>query len=98
MIALAAGEAEAVKLLRRAEAQLEGEKAEQPNRNKYCVSYHLTELRRCPAWNEKQIDGRERQARDRQANRHKGGDSQTMMLCSCTTIIGSRSRSGPMRT
>lgn len=49
MIALAAGRAEAVKVLRRAEAQAKGEGAAQPER-KYCASYHLEELRRFPSW------------------------------------------------
>jgi hypothetical protein len=50
MIALAAGQAEAVKVLRRAEAQAGGGAgAAQPER-KYCAAYPLEELRRYPAW------------------------------------------------
>jgi hypothetical protein len=49
MIALAAGQAEAVKVLRRAEAQSGGGEGAQQER-KYCAAYPLEELRRYPAW------------------------------------------------
>lgn len=49
MIALAAGQAEAVKVLRSAEAAAKGGEAVQPGR-KFCAPYHLDELRRFPAW------------------------------------------------
>jgi ankyrin repeat protein len=49
MIALAAGQAEAVKALRSAEAEAKGGEAAQPGR-KYCTAYPLDELRRFPSW------------------------------------------------
>ena len=51
MIALAAGHAEVVKRLRRAEA--EGGAPHQPDR-KYCTAYHVGELRRYSSWPESQ--------------------------------------------
>ncbi len=58
MIALAAGQVEVVRLLRRTEAQLKGEDAGQPER-KYYVAYHLRDLRRYPAWSENKLNGKE---------------------------------------
>lgn len=58
MIALAAGQAEAVKLLRQAEAQSNGGGAGQPERE-YFASYQLGELRRYPAWAENKLGVRE---------------------------------------
>lgn len=55
MIALAAGQAEAAKVLRRAEAEKGGDGA-QPER-KYCASYYLSELRRYPGWSESAVGG-----------------------------------------
>jgi len=49
MIALAAGHADVVKRLRRAEASAKDGAAETSDR-KYCTAYHLSELRRFPAW------------------------------------------------
>ena len=49
MIALAAGHAEIVKRLRRAEAEAKGETAN-PSDRKYCTAYHLGDLRRYPSW------------------------------------------------
>jgi uncharacterized protein len=49
MIALAAGQTEAVKALRSAEAQAKGGEAAQPGRQ-YCTAYPLDELRRFPSW------------------------------------------------
>jgi hypothetical protein len=49
MIALAAGQAEAVKALRSAEAEAKGGEAAQQGR-KYCAAYPLDELRRFPSW------------------------------------------------
>jgi uncharacterized protein len=49
MIALAAGHAEIVKRLRRAEAEVKGEAATSSDR-KYCTAYHLSNLRRYPSW------------------------------------------------
>lgn len=58
MIALAAGQAEAVRALRQAEAQGNGGGAGRPERE-YFASYHLGELRRYPAWAENRPDGRD---------------------------------------
>jgi hypothetical protein len=55
MIALAAGHAEVVKRLRRAEAESKGGETETSDR-KYCTAYHLGDLRRYPAWVEKNSD------------------------------------------
>lgn len=49
MIALAAGQTEAVKALRSAEAEAKGGEAAQPGRQ-YCAAYPLDELRRFPSW------------------------------------------------
>ena len=49
MIALAAGHAEVVKRLRRAEAEARGGAPETSDR-KYCTAYHLGDLRRYSAW------------------------------------------------
>jgi ankyrin repeat protein len=48
MIALAAGHAEVVKRLRRAEADAGGSTDESDR--KYCTAYHLSDLRRYPSW------------------------------------------------
>ena len=53
MIALAAGHAEVVKRLRRAEADAKGGAVETPER-KYCTAYHVSDLRRYPSWTEAQ--------------------------------------------
>lgn len=53
MIALAAGHAEVVKRLRRAEADVKGGAVETPDR-KYCTAYHVSDLRRYPSWTEAQ--------------------------------------------
>jgi hypothetical protein len=58
MIALAAGHAEAVKLLRRTVAQIKGGEVGGPER-KYCRAYRLGELRRFSAWTENKINGAE---------------------------------------
>lgn len=55
MIALAAGHAEVVKRLRRAEADVKGGEAGSPDRN-YCRAYHLGELRRYSAWTENKVN------------------------------------------
>lgn len=55
MIALAAGHAEVVKRLRRAEAEVKGGEAGSTDRN-YCMAYHLGELRRYSAWTENKLD------------------------------------------
>lgn len=47
MIALAAGHAEAVKRLREAEAKAG---AVQSSERKYCTAFHVSDLRRYPAW------------------------------------------------
>src|SRR5215212_10371693 len=49
MIALAAGHAEVVKRLRRAEAEVKGGETESSDR-KYCTAYHVSELRRFSDW------------------------------------------------
>lgn len=56
MIALAAGRAEVIKVLRRAEAQVKGSEAVEPDR-KYCSAYHLEELRRFAGWAENRNGG-----------------------------------------
>jgi hypothetical protein len=56
MIALAAGQADVVKLLRRAEAQVKGGAVSEAER-KCCFAYHLKDLRRYAAWTENQTDG-----------------------------------------
>ena len=53
MIALAAGHADVVKRLRRAEAEVQGD-AVQASERKYCTAYHVSELRRYPSWAENQ--------------------------------------------
>jgi len=55
MIALAAGHAEVVKRLRKAEAQTNGAEAQGTER-KYCNAYHLGELRKYPEWAENKLD------------------------------------------
>ena len=55
MIALAAGHAEVVKRLRRAEAESKGGAIE-PSDRKYCTAYHVGELRRYSDWKEKTSD------------------------------------------
>ena len=55
MIALAAGHAEVVKRLRKAEAQTKGAEAQGTER-KYCNAYHLGELRRYSEWTENKLD------------------------------------------
>jgi len=57
MIALAAGHAEVVKRLRRAEANGNSGEAGSSERN-YCTAYHLGELRRYSAWTENKLDAR----------------------------------------
>lgn len=56
MIALAAGQSEVVKALRRAEEGRNGIDASAPGR-KYCSAFHLKDLRRFPAWTENEIAG-----------------------------------------
>ena len=56
MIALAAGQSEVVKALRRAEAERQQTEAPAPER-KYCSAFHLKDLRRYPAWTENEITG-----------------------------------------
>jgi hypothetical protein len=56
MIALAAGQAEVVRVLRQKEAQLKGQDAGQSER-KYYAAYHLGDLRRYPAWAENKLNG-----------------------------------------
>jgi hypothetical protein len=51
MIALAAGHAEVVKRLRRAEVEANGGNAQKSDR-KYCTAYHVGELRRYSSWPE----------------------------------------------
>jgi uncharacterized protein len=53
MIALAAGHAEVVKRLRRAEADAKGGQVEASDR-KYCTAYHVSDLRRYQSWTEAQ--------------------------------------------
>ncbi|MCA1575860.1 MAG: ankyrin repeat domain-containing protein [Acidobacteria bacterium] len=53
MIALAAGHAEVVKRLRRAEAEAKGGEAT-PSDRKYCTAFHVGDLRRYAAWTETQ--------------------------------------------
>jgi ankyrin repeat protein len=55
MIALAAGQSEVVKALRRAEAELKGAEANSPER-KYCSAVYLKDLRRYSAWAENGTD------------------------------------------
>ena len=68
MIALAAGHAEVVKRLRRAEAESKGGETETSDR-KYCTAYHLGDLRRYPAWTENKLNAANtgKQANDNQA-------------------------------
>jgi|SRR5215212_3288385 len=56
MIALAAGQPETVKALRRAEAGNKETGAPSPER-KYCSAFHLKDLRRYPSWTENEITG-----------------------------------------
>ena len=56
MIALAAGQSEVVKALRRAEAERTETGAQSPER-KYCSAFHVKDLRRYPSWTEKEITG-----------------------------------------
>lgn len=65
MIALAAGQAEAVKLLRRAQAEIKSEQAGESER-KYCKAYRLGEFRRFSAWIENKID-RAKESNEQQA-------------------------------
>ena len=55
MIALAAGHAEVVKRLRRAEAGAKGDATDSSDR-KYCTAYHLGDLRRYPSWSSEAQD------------------------------------------
>jgi hypothetical protein len=55
MIALAAGHAEVVKALRKAEAQAKGAET-QDTKRKYCNAYHLGDLRRYAEWTENKLD------------------------------------------
>jgi uncharacterized protein len=55
MIALAAGHAEVVKRLRRAEAEAKGAATDSSDR-KYCTAYHLGDLRRYPSWSSEAQD------------------------------------------
>ena len=71
MIALAAGHAEAVKLLRRTVAEIKGEEPGGPER-KYCRAYRLGELRRFSAWTENKINGAE-ESDGRSGNQTLGG-------------------------
>lgn len=56
MIALAAGHANAARLLRQTEARAAGEKPVRPQRQ-YCKAYHLGQLRQFAGWQEKRIEG-----------------------------------------
>ncbi len=56
MIALAAGRAEVVKRLRRAETEARGGATQESDR-KYCKGFRLEDLRRYAAWTENKIDG-----------------------------------------
>lgn len=58
MIALAAGRVEVVKRLRRAEAERKNGDAAQSDR-KYCMAYHLGDLRRYDAWTEQEIKSKQ---------------------------------------
>ncbi|MFL6284934.1 MAG: ankyrin repeat domain-containing protein [Pyrinomonadaceae bacterium] len=69
MIALAAGQAEAVKRLRRADAERKGEGGAQSERQ-YCAAYHVGELRGYPGWAENKNGGGEVQA---ESNGSHGG-------------------------
>ena len=62
MIALAAGQSEVVKALRRAEADRKETDAPSPGR-KYCSAFHLKDLRRYPAWTENEISGADSNAK-----------------------------------
>jgi uncharacterized protein len=62
MIALAAGQSEVVKALRRAEAERKQTEAPAPER-KYCSAFHLKDLRRYPAWTENEITGTDSNAK-----------------------------------
>jgi hypothetical protein len=62
MIALAAGRPEAVKALRRAEAERKQTEAQASGR-KYCSAFHLKDLRRYPAWTENEITGTDPEAK-----------------------------------
>jgi len=55
MIALAAGHAEVVKRMRRAEAEVKSGAVESGER-KYCMAYHLGDLRRYTAWTENELN------------------------------------------
>jgi hypothetical protein len=55
MIALAAGQAEVVKVLQQAEAQASGANATRPER-KYCRAYHIRDFRQYPGWTENKVD------------------------------------------
>jgi uncharacterized protein len=57
MIALAAGHAEVVKRLRRAEADAKGGEVQKSER-KYCTAYHLGDFRRYPEWSEKKLEAK----------------------------------------
>ena len=56
MIALAAGQSDVVKALRRAESERKETDAPSTER-KYCSAFHLKELRRYPAWTENENTG-----------------------------------------
>lgn len=58
MIALAAGHAEVVKALRKAEAGVDGGEVVDADR-RYCTAYHLGDLRRYPGWTENKIESAE---------------------------------------
>jgi ankyrin repeat protein len=71
MVALAAGHAEVVKRLRRAEAEANGEKAESSDR-KYCAAYHIGELRRYSGWTENKLAAGNAEAADDQSGEAQG--------------------------
>lgn len=56
MIALAAGRADVVQALRRAESERKETDVHAPER-KYCSAFHLKDLRRYQAWTENEING-----------------------------------------
>ena len=73
MIALAAGQAEAVRILRRAEAQRGGGGERTPERE-YNMAFYLRDLRRYPGWVENKLDAKEAgaEAADGQAQDGEG--------------------------
>jgi hypothetical protein len=67
MIALAAGNADVARFLRKAESQNAGEKPGQPER-KYCKAYHLAELRKFNGWLENKIEVKEKNSQQAPGN------------------------------